>query len=320
MIATFAVIAFLAGFLLVFGINLFWAANQQLQRERMREQLLERERLLQRERARVSAAHRDLYELAAESATELQGSRPLRERIGIFVEQTGTKITPAQVGTLAFFGGAGGGALVYLLTATTVLAVAAAAAGFAAPVLWVQTLRAMRMKKMLSQLPDAFDMMSRTMRAGQTFMQAMQSVAEEGSPPLATEFAYCYDQQYLGMSVEAALRDLARRTGLLELRIFVLAVLVHRQTGGNLSELLDKLSRVIRERYRVAGVISSLTAEGRVQAYVLLGLPVALFLAMYVINREYAQLLIEAPSLLMTTAGFMLFGALWMKKIINFGY
>jgi tight adherence protein B len=173
---------------------------------------------------------------------------------------------------------------------------------------------------MLSQLPDAFDMMSRTMRAGQTFLQAMQSVAEEGSPPLSTEFAYCYDQQYLGMSVEAALRDLARRTGLLELKIFVLAVLVHRQTGGNLSDLLDKLSHVIRERYRIAGVISALTAEGRAQAYVLLALPVVLFMAMYVLNREYAQLLLEVPALLITTAGFMLLGALWMKKIINFGY
>jgi tight adherence protein B len=317
---TFTIIAFLAGFLLVFAVNLFWAAGRQAQRERLREQLLERERLLQRDRARVSAAHRDLYELAAESASELQGARPLRERVGIFVEQTGAKITPVQVGSLVALGGAGGAALAYWVTSSMVLTVGAGAASAAAPVVWVQFLRARRMKKMLSQLSDAFDMMSRTMRAGQTFLQAMQSVAEEGSAPLSTEFAYCYDQQYLGMSVEAALRDLARRTGLLELKIFVLAVLVHRQTGGNLSELLDKLSYVIRERYRIAGVISALTAEGRAQAYVLLAMPVALLSVMYVLNREYTQLLLEAPALLITTAAFMLLGALWMKKIINFGY
>jgi len=78
-------------------------------------------------------------------------------------------------------------------------------------------------------------------------------VADEFSPPIADEFGFCYDQQNLGLSPEASMRDLARRTGLLELKIFVLAVMVHRQTGGNLSELLEKLATVIRHRYRIRG-------------------------------------------------------------------
>src|SRR5262249_57164429 len=122
-------------------------------------------------------------------------------------------------------------------------------------------------------LPDAFDLMARVIRAGQTMSQAIQSVADEFDQPLAGEFAYCYEQQNLGLSPEVALRDLARRTGLVEVKIFVLAMLVQQQTGGNLAELLDKLSGVVRERFRVPGKIKALTAEGRMQATVLLVLP-----------------------------------------------
>ena len=130
--------------------------------------------------------------------------------------------------------------------------------------------------------------MGRVIRAGQTMSQALQAVADEFPPPIAGEFAYCYEQQNLGLPPEAALRDLARRTGLLEIKIFVLALLVQQQTGGNLAELLDKLSDVIRERYQIRGKIKALTAEGRMQAIVLLALPPALFLIMLVMNRDYA--------------------------------
>ena len=99
-----------------------------------------------------------------------------------------------------------------------------------------------RLEKLLSQLPDAFDLMARVIRAGQTMSQALQAVADEFAQPIAAEFAYCYEQQNLGLPPETALRDLARRTGLLEIKIFVLALLVQQQTGGNLAELLDKLS------------------------------------------------------------------------------
>ena len=105
--------------------------------------------------------------------------------------------------------------------------------------------------------------MGRVVRAGQTISQALQAVADEFPPPIAAEFAYCYEQQNLGLSPESALRDLARRTGLLEIKIFVLALLVQQQTGGNLAELLDKLSGIIRERFRIRGQIKTLTAEGR---------------------------------------------------------
>ena len=121
------------------------------------------------------------------------------------------------------------------------------------PLLYVQLKRKRAAGEAPAQLPDAFDLMGRVIRAGQTMSQALQAVADEFPQPIAGEFAYCYEQQNLGLPPEVALRDLARRTGLLEIKIFVLALLVQQQTGGNLAELLDKLSTIIRERFRIRG-------------------------------------------------------------------
>ena len=116
------------------------------------------------------------------------------------------------------------------------------------------------------------------------------------------------------------MRDLSRRTGLLEVKIFVLAVMVHRQTGGNLAELLEKLSFVIRERYRIQGLIAALTAEGKLQAWVLLALPMFLIAALFVVNREYTMELFRYPLLLLGMAGLMAVGAVWMNRIIHFDF
>jgi tight adherence protein B len=171
-----------------------------------------------------------------------------------------------------------------------------------------------------SQLPDAFDLMSRVLRAGQTMSQAMASVSEEFKAPVSMEFSYCVEQQNLGLAPEFALRDLARRTGLIEIKIFVLAMLVHRQTGGNLAELLDKLATIVRSRFRMRGKIKGLTAEGRMQGLILLGLPVMVFGAMMVVNRPYALKLLNLPVLLIVCLTMMTLGALWIRKIVNFDF
>jgi tight adherence protein B len=173
---------------------------------------------------------------------------------------------------------------------------------------------------MMAQLPDAFDLMARVIRAGQTMSQALQAVADEFDPPIAAEFAYCYEQQNLGLSPEVALRDLARRTGLLEIRIFVLALLVQQQTGGNLAELLDRLAAVIRERARIRGKIRALTAEGRFQALVLLAMPPGLFLIILLLNRSYGQVLLEHANLLIGMLIAEGLGALWIRRIVNFDF
>jgi tight adherence protein B len=150
--------------------------------------------------------------------------------------------------------------------------------------------------------------------------QALQAVADEFDAPIASEFAYCYEQQNMGLSPEVALRDLARRTGLIEVKIFVLAVLVQQQTGGNLAEMLDKLSTIVRDRFRMQGRIKALTAEGRLQAIVLLALIPALFFMLFIFNRNYAQVLLDRPTLLLATAATEIVGLLWIRKIVHFDF
>jgi tight adherence protein B len=186
--------------------------------------------------------------------------------------------------------------------------------------LYVQFKRNARLEKLRTQLPDAFDLMGRVIRAGQTMSQSLMAVADEFPQPIAGEFAYCFEQQNLGLDSETAFRDLGRRTGLLEIKIFVLALLVQQQTGGNLAELLDKLSAVIRDRFRIRGQIKSLTAEGRMQGAVLLALPPALFLIMLFLNRNYASVLLEHPSLIVGTLISEVLGALWIRQIVNFDF
>ena len=123
-------------------------------------------------------------------------------------------------------------------------------------------------------------------------------IRQPNCPPIAAEFSLCYEQQNLGMSAEDSMRDLAKRNGLLEIKIFVLAMLVQQQTGGNLAELLDNLATVVRERFRLRGKIKTLTAEGRFQAIVLLALPLFMLTLIMVLNRAYGQVLLDNPNLL----------------------
>jgi tight adherence protein B len=280
-----------------------------------------------RERRRQEASEspllkKDFSELAREAFNETAPTRRgLFEILGEISAQSGMHhMSAVRLLTIAAICGAVPLVLFLLLTASIVLALLAGALGAAMPVFFVQIKRYQRMEAMRAQIPDALDLMSRIIRAGQTMSQAMQAVSEEFKPPISTEIGYCYDQQNLGLPTELALRELARRTGLLEIKIFVLAMLVHRQTGGNLTGLLENLSKIVRDRTHMRAKISGLTAEGRLQALILLGLPFAMFGAMMVLNRPYAIKLFESPILIAGTLISMTFGAMWIRKIVNFDF
>jgi tight adherence protein B len=160
--------------------------------------------------------------------------------------------------------------------------------------------------------------MARVIRAGQSVPQALQAVADAFEDPLAGEFANCLKQQNLGLRPEVAFQELAQRTGILEMRIFTMAMLIQRQTGGNLSEVLERLGALVRDRLRLKKRVRSLTAEGRLQATTLLVLPGLMFGVMWLINRSYAAILLEHPGLIAATLVSMALGAVWIRKIINF--
>lgn len=313
-------LAFLAGFLAVLAVNFQLADLDARRRTAIRDQLEDEIRHEQRERARLGMEHLP----ASKSKDELEmlslSPATMRERLEFFLAQAGVSLKPTQLILLSLFA-----AVAVVITLGIVLQrwlPAAALTPIAAYLPWliISIKRRRRLDRLQGQLADVFDMMARILRSGQTISQALQAVADEFPRPAAEEFGYCFEQQNLGLSPAIALRELTRRTGLLELKIFVLAVAVHRQTGGNLAELLDKLAAIIRDRYRIKGMIKSMTAEGRFQAIILLALPPLLLAGVTVINNSYAMILFRYPALILGMFGLMSVGAVWMYRIIHFDF
>ncbi|MCO6459582.1 MAG: type II secretion system F family protein [Pirellulaceae bacterium] len=311
-------LAFAGGVLLVFGTNLM-LADVAIERRRQLKERLERElRRKQQERARQVLEFRQLQSVADDTFKLEHDS--LKQRFLMLIEQSGLRVNPRQVASLCLAAAFLPALLTLGTTQQLLYALPVAVAGGLLPLLYVMYKRSERREKLLSQLPDAFELMSRMLRAGQTIPQALQGVADEFAHPLATEFGCCYEQQNLGMSMEASMADLAQRTGLLEIKIFVVAAAIHQQAGGNFSQLLDQLSHVIRARYRIRGQIRALTAEGKLQAAILLGLPFVMLFGMMIISRDYINVLFEHYYLLIGMVISEIIGALWIRKIVNFDF
>lgn len=280
-------------------------------------------RSLQREQVKQSPLFKDSKKsslILTDLDEFVQPRLSLDERLEALIMQSGQITNKMRLFVQSIGSGLGCGLLALLILKNFWVALVVICMGLILPVLRLVILRKMRQDKLRSQLPEAFDLMARVIRAGQTINQAILAVADEFPRPISEEFSYCFEQQNLGLSPETAVRDLARRTGVLELRIFVTALIVQQQTGGNLAELIDKLSNMIRQRFRIMGQIKTLTAEGRLQALILIALPVLLFFVLLVLNPDYEIQLIHHPVLIYTTLTLMSFGALWIRSIVNFDF
>lgn len=245
--------------------------------------------------------------------------RDWRSRLETMLAQSGLALTLSQLVYISagttLFGLVGG----LLLHGPILAGVCAVALGLA-PMLYVRHRKKARHDRLLMQLSSAFDLMARVLRSGHSVPQSFQAVADTFEPPIAGEFARCQEQQNLGLLPEVTYRDLAGRTGVLEIKIFVMAMMIQRQTGGNLSEVLERLANLVRERVRLRNHVRTLTAEGRMQALVLLLLPPIMFFVMRFINRPYADVLLDHPGLLAAMMASMAAGALWIRKIIQFDF
>ena len=155
--------------------------------------------------------------------------------------------------------------------------------------------RKQRFDSFLEQLPDALELMSRALSAGHAFSESLHMVAQEMPEPTSTEFRKCYEEQNLGLSLKLALENLMQRMPLLDLRICVTAVLIQKETGGNLAEILEKVAYTIRERFRIMGDLKTLTTSSRLSAWLLCGLPVFVAIAVTMMNPEYMSVLWSDP-------------------------
>lgn len=190
----------------------------------------------------------------------------------------------------------------------------------AIPYLFLLQKRKLRLRRFSELLPEAIDLMSRGLRAGQALPATIETIAQESDEPLCSEFRRAADEHSFGLPFREAMINLSHRVPVADLQFVVTAILVQKETGGNLAAILDKASHVIRERVRVAGQLRTRTAQGRLTGWILCALPFAMFVLMNILNPGYAKLLFQDPmgQKWLTIAGIMmLIGIVIIRKIVN---
>lgn len=222
-----------------------------------------------------------------------------------------------------FLATAGGLGIIAFLLGTVIfdsllIGLAAGAGGAYLPFMVLANRRARRQRAITEQLPEALDFLGRVLRAGHSLSTGFQMISEELPQPLAGEFRRCYDQHSLGQSLDEALKDMAARIESTDFAFFVTTVLIQRQTGGDLSEVLGNISAMIRQRVKLAMSVKSKTAEGRFTGYILTAFPAVMFVLTYVLNPQYAAGMLHSSTGLMmlgAALGLQCMGLFAIKKI-----
>jgi tight adherence protein B len=230
--------------------------------------------------------------------------RSYTESLAEELRRTGTSMSPAGFVQLCIFTIVSGVALGALF-GSTLFAVVFGAVGVIAPFIWMKRRQRKRLEAFQAQLPDAIDMLVSAMKAGYSFQAAMNFIGEEMPAPLGPEFARFYDEQRLGIDVRSALLSLQTRVESMDLKMFVTAVLVQRESGGNLGEVLANISDIMRERFALEGELVTLTAESRLSARILALLPLLVFLGMFALNPGFMRPMLQqtAGQLMLVLAG-----------------
>jgi tight adherence protein B len=255
-------------------------------------------------------------------AQKLLDGLQLAERVEAMIEKAGLRWTSAKLMQMALAAAAAGFLFTWYMLPPPFdrFAWAAGVAGFCAPFAYVLRKGAARMKLFEQQFPDSLEFVSRSMRAGHAFSVSLEMIHREFSEPLSGEFRRTFDEQNLGLPLEIALQNLSKRVPLLEVHFFVSAVLLQKRTGGNLSELLDKLATIIRERFKLRGKIKAISAHGRITATTLSLIPIGVATLMFITNRDYIEFFVKDPvgnQLAGVAIFFQLVGYLIMKKIVT---
>jgi tight adherence protein B len=236
------------------------------------------------------------------------------------LDQADLHITVSRLVMLALMAGMLAALAVSMLTISKLLMATAGIVAASVPFLHVAYRRKKRLHAFLELLPDTLELMSRALQAGHAFAEALHMVSTEMPEPIATEFRKTYEEQNLGLSLKLALENLTERVPLLDLRFCVTAILIQRETGGNLAEILEKVSHTIRERFRILEDLKTLTTSSRMSAWILCGLPIFVVLAVSVMNPDYMSVLWSDPrghNLLALAAALQVTGMLVIRKILR---
>ena len=240
--------------------------------------------------------------------------------LGRWLDQSGLKVSLSGV-LLVAFALAGLMALVAGVIARSKYALpVGAAVGFALPFVVLSFKRTRRMRTFEEQFPEGLDLIARALKAGHAFATGLKMVADEMGDPVGPEFRKTFDEQNFGLPLKDALDNLTMRVPSLDVRFFATAVLIQRETGGNLSEILENLAHVVRERFKILRQVRVYTAHGRFTGYVLLALPAVLCIALSFINPEHMNLLFRermGQMMLLGALGLQTAGYVWIRQVIK---
>jgi tight adherence protein B len=244
----------------------------------------------------------------------------LAERLHRLLNQADLKWTAGKLILLCLTSFAAPAYLVNLRTGSTLFALLCGLATGFAPFGFVLLKRGQRFGKFEKGLPDALDLMVSALRVGHSFSAALSLVTRECPDPIASEFRTCFDEQNFGLELRTAMENLIARVPLQDLRIVVTAILIQKESGGNLAEVLEKTAYVIRQRFRLKRQIQVHTAQGRLTGLILTLLPIVLGICLYIVNPEAMSLLWKRPigiKLLYAAAAMLVTGTLLIQKIVR---
>ena len=318
MLITFLV--FIFALVLVLGAYLAATHGSDAKRKRLQKRLSE---------ALLHSAHTEDIEVVL-ARNELMSEIPILNQLLLRVQtalhlkrlldQADLHITPSRLIMFSAIAGILAFAAVSMITISLPLIILGGLFAASLPFLHVWWKRKKRFDSFLELLPDSLELISRALGAGHAFSEALLMVSQEMPEPIAGEFRKTYEEQNLGLSVKLALENLTERIPLLDLRMCVTAVLIQRETGGNLGEILEKVAYTIRERFRIMGDLKTLTTSSRLSAWLLCALPIFVALAVTFMNPDYMAVLWKDPRghYLIAAALFMqITGMLIVKKILN---
>jgi len=244
---------------------------------------------------------------------------PIAQRIDLFLIQADVSFTIGVFLLLSVVIALVGFLVISMITHNFLSSLPGLIIGFV-PYYVLNIMKTRRIRKFEEQLPDALDMIARSLRAGHALGSGIEMVGQEFSEPLGIEFTKTVTQITFGVGLEDALRNMAKRIDCPDLKFLVVSVIIQKESGGNLSEIMENIGRIIRERFKLRGKIRALTAEGKLSAIILFVLPILIAIVLLVINPSYIKELVEDPTGRKVIAGMVVmifFGALVMKRIIN---
>jgi len=313
-------VVFLFCLFAVFGAYLLATRGSDARRHRLQKRLAE---------TLLHSAHADDEEIRL-AREELMSEIPWLNRTMVrmqtatklkrVIEQADLQITVTRLVMFSLMAAMLAGLAASVVSISWMIVLLAAAVAGSVPFIHVLYKRKKRLHAFLENLPDALELMSRALSAGHAFTEALHMVGSEMPEPIATEFSKTYEEQNLGLSLKLALDNLVDRMPLLDLRLCITAILIQRETGGNLAEILEKVSHTIRERFRILEDLKTLTTSSRMSAWILCGLPVGVAMMVTYLNPDYMSVLWTDPrghQLIAVACAMQIIGMLLVRKILK---